>query len=88
MVVKHPNLQSKGYTSRLRCHSSFKTAILAMNNQFLVGTHVCFWDGAGQTVYGTVRQVVRGADGTVYLEIATTTGRSVTLPAAAVQKVT
>ncbi|KAJ7684655.1 hypothetical protein DFH06DRAFT_14202 [Mycena polygramma] len=53
-----------------------------------VGTRVFFWNGAGQTVYGTVQQAMRTADGTAVLNIRIdTTGQIVTLPAASVTKV-
>nr|GAT59641.1 predicted protein [Mycena chlorophos] len=62
------------------------TTILAMNG-FAPGTRVFWWDGQGNTVYGTVRTVSRGADNTVYLDINRDSGGAVRLPASSVQKV-
>jgi len=56
-------------------------------NMFPAGTRVFYWNGAGQTVYGTVQQVARAADGTVIVNIRTESGQNVSLPATSVNKV-
>ncbi|KAJ7453179.1 hypothetical protein FB451DRAFT_1281947 [Mycena latifolia] len=58
-----------------------------MNMSFPAGTRVWYWTPSGQAVYGTVKQVVRGADATVYVEIRTDAGATITVPAVSVNKV-
>ncbi|KAJ6547062.1 hypothetical protein B0H19DRAFT_1266017 [Mycena capillaripes] len=55
---------------------------------FPQGTRVFYWNGAGQTVYGTVQQVARTADGTIVVNIRTDSGQTVALPASSVTKYT
>ncbi|KAJ7445706.1 hypothetical protein B0H11DRAFT_1930404 [Mycena galericulata] len=60
-----------------------------MNSAFPAGTRIFYWNGAGQTVYGTVQRAARAADGTVVLEIRLdATGGIITLPFCALKVVT
>ncbi|KAJ7261325.1 hypothetical protein B0H12DRAFT_1069494 [Mycena haematopus] len=47
---------------------------------FPVGTRVFFWNGNGATVYGTIQQVQRAADGTTIVNIKTDAGAQISLP--------
>ncbi|KAJ7502684.1 hypothetical protein B0H11DRAFT_1989647 [Mycena galericulata] len=58
-----------------------------MNSAWPSGTRVSYWNGAGETVTGTVQRSARGADGTLVLEIRLdTTGSLITLPATSVSR--
>ncbi|KAJ7882192.1 hypothetical protein B0H14DRAFT_2703934 [Mycena olivaceomarginata] len=57
-------------------------------NMFLPGTRVFYWNGAGQTVYGTVKKVAQTGDGTMVVNICNKNDESVDLPASSVHKVT
>ncbi|KAJ7772765.1 hypothetical protein B0H14DRAFT_2966136 [Mycena olivaceomarginata] len=57
-------------------------------NMFPPGTRVFYWNGAEQTVYGTVKQVAQTGDGTMVVNICNDNGESVDLPASSVHKVT
>ncbi|KAJ7757857.1 hypothetical protein B0H14DRAFT_2976362 [Mycena olivaceomarginata] len=48
---------------------------------FLPGTRVFYWNGAGQTVYGTVQQVAHMEDGSMVVNIRDDNGQTVGLPA-------
>ncbi|KAJ7776082.1 hypothetical protein B0H14DRAFT_2964256 [Mycena olivaceomarginata] len=57
-------------------------------NMFPPGTRVFYWNGAGQTVYGTVKQMAHTGDGTMVVNIRNDNGETVDLPASSVHKVT
>ncbi|KAJ7797113.1 hypothetical protein B0H14DRAFT_3549138 [Mycena olivaceomarginata] len=54
----------------------------------LAGTKVFYWNGAGQTVYGTVQQVEHMEDGAMVVKVRDDNGQTVALPANSVHKVT
>ncbi|KAF8228921.1 hypothetical protein L208DRAFT_1402881 [Tricholoma matsutake] len=57
-------------------------------NAFPAGTRVFFWASNAQIVYGTVQSTSRMPDGTQVLVIRDDSGRTVSLPAAGITKVT
>ncbi|KAJ7502678.1 hypothetical protein B0H11DRAFT_2274793 [Mycena galericulata] len=52
-----------------------------MSNAFPAGTRVFYFNGAGQTVYGTVQRTMMNADGNSLVEVKVdTTGAMIILP--------
>ncbi|KAJ7875156.1 hypothetical protein B0H14DRAFT_2716656 [Mycena olivaceomarginata] len=49
-------------------------------DMFPPGTRVFYWNGAGQTVYGTVEQVAHMEDGSMVVNIRDDNGQTVGLP--------
>ncbi|KAJ7771693.1 hypothetical protein B0H16DRAFT_1451760 [Mycena metata] len=45
-----------------------------------VNSQVFYWDGNGRTVYGTVRSIRRLDDGSIVVDIRTTSNTTITLP--------
>ncbi|KAJ7875897.1 hypothetical protein B0H14DRAFT_2715084 [Mycena olivaceomarginata] len=44
------------------------------------GTKVFYWNGAGQTVYGTVQQVEHMEDGAMVVKVCDDNGQTIALP--------